>query len=147
MNERLEQRFADYAAHHTHPLNKLTHAFGIPMIALALYGLGSKVTLTAVSGRFDINAGTLLMLALLVIHLGWHRGLALAVLLLSIPLYAIGSSLGIWTLVGILAAGIALQYVGHYLFEKRAPAFHDNLIHALIAPLWMTSLLFPTRGS
>jgi uncharacterized membrane protein YGL010W len=141
----LEEHFAEYAAHHRSPLNKLTHAVGIPLIGLSLLGMASELTFGTLSGHMEINLGTLLILVLVAIYMQWHRGLALLVLLLSFPLYAIGSSLGFWRCLALLAAGVALQYVGHFVFERRKPAFHDNLVHTLIGPLWMTSLLLPRK--
>lgn len=141
----LEEHFAEYAAHHRHPLNKLTHAVGIPLIATGLFGMGAKLTLVTVSGHVSVNVATLLIAFLVVVYMLWHRGLALAVLLLAIPLYAIGGALSWPACLGVLACGVGLQYLGHFAFERRKPAFHDNLMHTLIGPLWMTSLLFPLR--
>lgn len=35
-NKPMEQWIADYAESHQHPMNRLTHTFGIPMIAISL---------------------------------------------------------------------------------------------------------------
>ena len=142
----LEENFADYAEHHRHPWNKATHSFGIPLIAMALLGLGSRITLITLSGRVSIDLGLLLIVVVVGLYLRWHVGLALGMLALSLLLYAIGSVLGIVTLIVLLVVGLALQYIGHIVFEGRKPAFHENAVHMLIGPLWMAARLFRALG-
>ncbi len=70
---------ADYARYHTHPMNRLTHAFGIPLIMLSVVG-------------WTQPAGALVPWAALVLPLYfvWSVPLALgmAAVLLGIPLYS-----------------------------------------------------------
>jgi uncharacterized membrane protein YGL010W len=33
--------------------------------------------------------------------------------------------------------GWILQYLGHYVYEKKSPAFYRNLVHLLVGPLWI----------
>jgi uncharacterized membrane protein YGL010W len=63
-----------------------------------------------------------------------------------IPLYLLGVITPLPWLFVVLAVGLGLQYLGHYAFEGRSPAFHKNLMHTLIGPLWMVALLFHTLG-
>ncbi len=141
----LDKLFSDYGAHHTHPLNKATHFVGIPLIAACLLGLGSKVRLLEVAG-LSLDLGIVLAAALVTVYLGWHVGLALGIGALLALLYLIGRWLPAAWLWGTLAVGVALQYVGHYLFERRAPAFHRNLMHTLVGPLWVAACLFRRLG-
>ncbi len=141
----LKELFSDYQAHHTHPLNKATHFVGIPVIATCLLGLGSKVHLFEAAG-LSVDLGMLLAVGLVAVYLAWHVGLALGIGALLALLYLIGRWLPAAWLWGALAVGVALQYVGHYLFERRAPAFHRNLMHTLVGPLWVAACLFRRLG-
>ena len=38
---------------------------------------------------------------------------------------------------GLFVFGWVLQFVGHYVYEKRSPAFMKNLTHLLVGPLWI----------
>ena len=142
----IETHFADYASHHRNALNKATHSVGIPMIVLALIGLASRVSLFAIDNLLAVNLGLLLVLALVAIYMTWHVGLGLGTALLCVPLYLVALRIPIPWLWVSLAVGVALQYVGHLVFEKRNPAFHKNAVHMLVGPLWIAALLFRSLG-
>jgi len=142
----LERHFADYAAHHTTALNKATHTLGIPMIAAALLGLASRIELYALPGGPRLDLGITLAAVMVTVYLAWHVGLAVGVAVLLVPLYVVGTAIpDRWAWV-VLAVGVGLQYLGHMVFEGRSPAFHRNLIHTLIGPLWMAASLFEALG-
>ena len=143
---RLDRHFADYAAHHQNGWNKATHTLGIPMIVLALFGLASRVVLLPLSESMTLDLGLILGLILIGIYLAWHPLLAIVTALICIPLYLGGSMLPTGWLLGILAVGVGLQYLGHLAFEGKNPAFHRNLIHTLVGPLWMVALLASALG-
>ncbi|RMH16068.1 MAG: DUF962 domain-containing protein [Acidobacteria bacterium] len=144
---RLERHFADYADHHRDRRNKLTHFVGIPVIALALFGLAARVVVATLPGGATLDLGVLLASVLVLVYLlWWHAGLAAGIALLFLPLYLAGRALPVLWLWPLLAAGVALQYAGHYLFERRAPAFHQNLTHTLVGPLWVAANLLRALG-
>ena len=43
------------------------------------------------------------------------------------PMVALGLFVGAWV----------LQFIGHYVYEHRSPAFFRNLTHLLVGPLWV----------
>lgn len=142
----LKAHFADYAAHHRAPLTKATHAVGIPLIALCLLGLGSKVTLFSLPGGPSLDLGIVLAAALVATYLTWHVGLAVGTAVLLVPLYLAGRAMPLpWLFVG-LVLGVGLQYLGHYAFEHNSPAFHRNAMHTLVGPLWMVAELYRSLG-
>ncbi len=142
----LPRLFADYADHHRHPGNKATHFLGIPVIAAALLGLGSKVPLLQLTPAVALDLGHAIVLGLTLSYLTWHRGLALGVGALLGLLYLGARPWPTPTLWIALAVGVGLQYLGHFAFEHRAPAFHRNLIHTLVGPLWVAASLFRRLG-
>ncbi len=143
---RLDQLFGDYAAHHRDARNKATHYLGIPTIAFALLGLAWKVTAPGAPAAGWLNLGLAVAVALTVAYLRWHPGLAVGTGVLLAALGLAGSQLPSVWLWPLLAAGVALQYVGHYLFEGHAPAFHRNLVHTMVGPLWVAARLFRALG-
>lgn len=142
----LERHFADYADHHRTRLNKLTHFVGIPTIALALLGLGSKLVLWRFAAGPTLDLGVALAAVLTAVYLRWHPALAIATAVLLAPLYLAGSRLPAAWLWAVLALGVGLQYLGHYVFEGRAPAFHRNAVHTLVGPLWVVASLLRALG-
>ena len=136
MAPELSRLFEDYGSYHKHPANKLCHYVGIPMIVFTLVGLlwklspavAAAVALAAVlydlrlSVRLTVPfAGFVLLSAVLA------RGLPAAFL---------------WA--GFLL-GWVLQFVGHFLYEKKAPAFFENLRQLLVGPLWIIGTLVERR--
>ena len=39
--------------------------------------------------------------------------------------------------VALFVLGWVLQFVGHYVYEKKSPAFFRNVTHLLVGPLWI----------
>lgn len=40
---------------------------------------------------------------------------------------------------GLFVGGWALQYVGHYVFEKNTPAFYGDPYYLLVGPVWVAA--------
>ncbi|KAK4934715.1 hypothetical protein LTR10_024088 [Elasticomyces elasticus] len=99
----------------------------------------------------DLNAGTILCLCYCALYVLLEpvAGMALSVLLLAGTAYGKyltvthGMAANFWAIAGFLAGWI-VQFLGHGMFEGRAPALLDNIFQAFfLAPLfvWM-ELLF-----
>ncbi len=79
-------------------------------------------------------------------------GSAIAVLaaLLLLAAYAIASQVSVPAVYMIAATlaviGWAFQIVGHAVFERRRPAFLDNLTHMLIGPMFVVAKAFTRFG-
>jgi uncharacterized membrane protein YGL010W len=140
--ERLSALFSDYERYHRHPTNKLCHYLGIPVIVLTIVGLLARVPLVRVGGMSVSLAVPVALLAL-----GYDLRLS-SRLTLAFGAFVLGSFLlapAIPTVVlwAGFAAGWVLQLVGHYVYEKKSPAFFANLQQLLIGPLW----ILETRGA
>ena len=142
----LDDRFNDYEAYHRTGANKISHAIGIPVIALALLGLGSKIPLLSLPGGLRLDLAIVLAALLVLVYLRMHPGLAIGIGLSFVPLYLLASLLPAVFLWPILAFGVGVQYVGHLVFEHNQPAFHNNAIHMLIGPLWVAAWLSHSVG-
>jgi uncharacterized membrane protein YGL010W len=40
---------------------------------------------------------------------------------------------------GLFVGGWALQYIGHYVFEKNDPAFYSDPYYLLVGPVWVAA--------
>lgn len=129
---------ADYAQYHTHPLNRLCHAAGIPLIMLCVV-------------RWTQSGGSLFPWAALVLPLYavWDSGLAFLMALTILGMAALAPHLGAPLVFGLFVLGWLFQFIGHGVFEKRSPAFMTNLVHLLVGPMWIlgefSGPLFPRR--
>lgn len=116
----------DYARYHTHPLNRLTHIFGIPMIMFWV------VRLTQV-GTFPIP----LAAGFLILYAFWDLDLAIVMGALMLAMALAAPFVGHPAMWAIFIAGWILQFAGHTFFEKKSPAFAKNFIHILVGPMWI----------
>jgi uncharacterized membrane protein YGL010W len=136
MTPRLESYFADYSEHHVTPGNKLCHMIGIPLIVLSSYGLLAAVTLANVGG-FQVTLAEVLLVVVTFYYLTLDGGLALMMLAASVLLLALGRQLALPWALAMFVFGWVLQFIGHYVYEKRSPAFYRNFTHLLVGPLWI----------
>jgi uncharacterized membrane protein YGL010W len=142
MSERLDALFEDYGRFHTQPGNKVCHYIGIPLIVFSSLGLLAEVTVaTAGASRFDLAA---IVAGLLVgYYFTVSPRLALGMAVAFGLLYLGAREVSIPVHLGLFGFGWVLQFVGHYAFEKRSPAFFKNLLHLLVGPLWVLARLSP----
>jgi uncharacterized membrane protein YGL010W len=136
MSPTLRTHFADYASHHQTAGNRLCHSIGIPLIVFSLVALLSQVGLAAVGGS-TITLAHVVIVAATLYYLTLDPLLAGGMLAYSLASLFVGRSLP-WTVsLGLFVFGWILQFVGHYVYEKRSPAFLKNLTHLLVGPLWI----------
>lgn len=129
--------FADYASYHQTPGNKFFHRLGIPLIMLTLIGMLAR------AGVGHLNAAVALMAFATVIYFMLEWRLAMAMLLVSVAFYAAGLAIPFWWNVALFVLGWIFQFVGHSVYEHKAPAFLKNFLHLLIGPMWILNDLLP----
>lgn len=137
-----------YAASHIHTITKVMHSIAVPMIFFSLMIFFGFIHIV-VPNLFSLKLTTLLTLLLLgyYFRLDWRLALA------AIPVFATFElAAGIISSAGptkgrleicflLLLLGLILQMVGHS-YEKKRPAFVDNLSQLYIAPLFMIAECF-----
>lgn len=140
-----------YAEYHRDRRNILTHFVGVPMI---VFGLGVLLS------KPGFMVGTLMLSPAWVVFglvalwyvtrgqllLGVAVCAATALLLLMahrLPGGGLGPWLG-WGL-GFFVAGWVAQFVGHY-YEGRKPAFADDLVGLLVAPMFVVMEMLAVLG-
>jgi uncharacterized membrane protein YGL010W len=115
----------DYAQYHRNSINKLCHAFGIPLIVFCVV-------------RWTQLPGSTLSLAVLAlpVYFAWSPGLAAAMTAILLAMSAAAAVCPAWIFLPLFIIGWILQLVGHR-FEGRSPAFTENALHLLVGPFWI----------
>ena len=136
MSPVLQGHFSDYSSFHRTPGNKACHYVGIPLIVLSLLALLSRVPLFELGG-FTVTAAEVLLVLSTAYYLTLDLALAAMMLLASVVFAAVGRLLPVPAAVALFVLGWVFQFVGHYVYEKKSPAFFRNLAHLLVGPLWI----------
>jgi uncharacterized membrane protein YGL010W len=138
----IESMFADYAEHHRTPGNKAFHRLGIPMIMFSLLGLLARAGLDGAS-PVPLDLGVALIAAAGIFYLVLEWRLAIPMIVVSTLFYLGARPLPLALLWVLFVAGWIFQFIGHSVYEKRQPAFFNNLVHLLVGPLWILNDVVP----
>ncbi|MHC6186506.1 Mpo1 family 2-hydroxy fatty acid dioxygenase [Acinetobacter sp. X9] len=137
----LEQELSKYAAYHLNHKNILTHFIGIPLIVFSILCLTARAGVDI--GSFKLTLAIVLIAASTIYYFILDKVFGLLMLVLLAAVYPLASqiaqlSLGEWLAasIGFFVVGWAFQFVGHY-FEKKKPAFVDDVIGLAIGPLFV----------
>ncbi len=136
MSPALRSYFADYAAFHATAGNQACHYFAVPLIVLSVFAMLAQLPLASVAG-FTITAAELTLVAATLYYLKLDARLGALMFVASVLLVAGGRQIPFLAAVALFVFGWAIQYVGHYVYEKKSPAFYRNLVHLLVGPLWV----------
>ncbi|AZP29650.1 MULTISPECIES: DUF962 domain-containing protein [Acinetobacter] len=137
----LEQELSKYAAYHLNHKNILTHFIGIPLIVFSILCLTARAGVDI--GSFKLTLAIVLIAMSSIYYLFLDKVFGLLMLIILAAVYPLASqiaqlSLGEWLAVsiGFFVVGWVFQFVGHY-FEKKKPAFVDDVIGLAIGPLFV----------
>jgi len=136
MSKALQAQFADYATFHGTPGNKACHYVAVPLIVLTLLALLAQVELATVGG-FTVTLAEVVIALATAYYLTLDVALALLMLAASVLFAWAGRFIPPLVALGLFAAAWGLQFIGHYVYEHRSPAFFRNLTHLLVGPLWV----------
>lgn len=129
----IDAYFKDYEAYHRTSANKITHLYGISLIIISLFGL---------LHRWHPAAAIVLFVVGNAFYLKLDLRLGLSMVVSTAVFYAIGTLLNNEVLWAFFILGWVLQGVGHYVFEKKSPAFTKNLVHILVGPAYLQNYYF-----
>ncbi len=137
----LDEQLAVYASYHRNRWNRLTHYIGVPLLTFAL--LIPLGWLRLPLAGIEITGAMVFAIAVLAWYVLLDAGLAATMVVLIAPvLYAadrvaqLPLATGLWVFGVAFVVGWAFQLVGHAV-EGRRPALVDNLLQALVAPLFI----------
>jgi uncharacterized membrane protein YGL010W len=146
------RQLAFYAHYHRDPRNCATHYLGMPMLFVAailpLHALRFPL------GSFQLPLTMALVAPAVVGWMALDLGVGMTLLLMLCPLFAAaelianaGGPLVMWSAaIALFLVGWLLQLVGHTVFERRRPAFVDDLSQALIGPMFVVSKMLVKLG-
>lgn len=145
-------QLAFYARYHRDSRNCVTHYLGIPMLFLAV--ILPLQALPVHVGVFEFPLAIVLTLPAIVVWIVLDVGVGAALLLLMCPLFAFaelivaaGSPMLMWSgAVTLFIIGWSLQFLGHAVFERRRPAFMDDLSQTLIGPMFVVAKMLVWLG-
>ena len=135
MAEPLDRLWNDYAEHHRAEGNRWCHTIGIPLIVGGLLSLLSFPVARA--GPLPVEAALLLIVAAGAVYLWLDARLGAAMVLTCLALYLLVRLLPAAAAWAMFIVGWIIQFIGHGVYEKRSPAFLQNLAHLLVGPLWV----------
>ena len=152
MSTILQRQLADYVEYHRDPKNCALHVVGIIVLFLgAVLPLSLwPVTVFGVPTNVAVimAAPVLIYWILLDVTLGLAIAGAAALLLFAaaaISSHATVTVVWIITIV-LIVFGVAMQIIGHQVFEGRQPALVDNPTHLLLGPVFVMAKLFIALG-
>ncbi|WP_296278145.1 DUF962 domain-containing protein [uncultured Acinetobacter sp.] len=138
---KLEQLLSQYAAYHLDHKNVITHFIGIPLIVFSIMCLTARAGI--VVAGFEVTLALVLIVASVIYYLSLDKifgGLMLIIFVIAYPFaYKIAQmDMGTWLVlsIGIFVVGWVFQFVGHF-YEKKKPAFVDDLVGLAIGPLFV----------
>lgn len=140
----IAEQLAFYAAYHRNRWNVATHFVGIPAIITGL--LVPMGWVRADLSGIPVSGALVFVVAVAVYYLLLDLRLALAISLFIVPAFYAADTISrmswlqstVWFLI-LFVGGWIFQLIGHSVFEKRKPAFVDNLIQLLIGPLFLVA--------
>ncbi|EMC93232.1 hypothetical protein BAUCODRAFT_233654 [Baudoinia panamericana UAMH 10762] len=146
----LEKQLQFYGAYHHDPVNVGIHVTCVPMILITAFLFGTNTPALPFPSWLTVpdlppNLGTIACLVYTTLYILMEpvAGGLLAPLLLGATAYAnhLTSTYGMkanYIAIGVHVFSWIAQFVGHGIFEGRAPALLDNLVQALfLAPFFV----------
>ena len=138
---KLERLLSQYAAYHLNHKNILTHFIGIPFIVFSILCLTARVGF--IGGGIELTLALGLIVVTSIYYLVLDRIFAFIMLVILLAMYPLALKIAHldWMLwlslsIGIFVVGWLFQFVGHF-YEKKKPAFTDDIIGLAIGPLFV----------
>lgn len=138
---KLERLLSQYAAYHLNHKNILTHFIGIPLIVFSILCLTARVGF--IGGGIELTLALGLIVVTSIYYLSLDRIFAFIMLIILLAMYPLALKIAHldWMLwlsfsIGIFVVGWLFQFVGHF-YEKKKPAFTDDIIGLAIGPLFV----------
>lgn len=138
---KLEQLLSQYAAYHLDHKNVITHFIGIPLIVFSIICLTARAGI--VVAGFDVTLALVLIVASVIYYLSLDKIFGILMLIIFAIAYPFAykiaqMDMATWLMlsIGIFVVGWVFQFIGHF-YEKKKPAFVDDLVGLAIGPLFV----------
>lgn len=140
MHPKLKAYFTEYEVSHRSRGNHACHFIGIPLIIMGAFGLLNRVSFFTLPTGAELTLGLVAYMVLNYFYVIGHRWLGLAMAITTGVLFIVGALLPWQANVAALVVGWALQFIGHFVFEKARPSFFKNFIHVFVGPIYMQKM-------
>ena len=141
MHPRTLDWFTAYADSHRHPTNRLTHKVAIPAIVFHVVAMLAWIPLGVTVGGLPVTGawvGWVVTSVFWTLHLP-RSGALLSLAVLPAALW--GGLVDKPIVIAIAVVAWLVQLAGHVIWEKNSPAFLQNLLQALVGPLFFVAVL------
>lgn len=136
--------FKEYEESHRNSWNKHCHTLGLPLVMFSVLGLLSHVvvwaplpTANVPTPLFQFDFGFLLFLVGAIFSIKMDFKLSIPYLMMAYLMYLLSRQVPLLPLVILQGLGWGFQFLGHYKFEKKSPAFFKSLEHLFVGPMWL----------
>ncbi|CAK81285.1 unnamed protein product (macronuclear) [Paramecium tetraurelia] len=137
--------YSSYGSYHSNIVNKAIHLVCIPLILLSAVQITNHYSFTIDTGCCQLNFGLIMLfvLALVYMTVDLVSGILASSFYIAVTLFLnqrfANSDEAQWSNHLFLATTFQvacwiLQFIGHGVFEKRAPALLDNILQIFVAP-------------
>lgn len=147
----ITRELAIYNDIHRHPVNRMIHAIGIPIIMFSVAGLAGFAGVGGSKWQgYVINGGSLLALisGYIIGRYSIRSGIALTLFSFALSFAAhwmllrFGASTALAIFVGCFVVGWAIQFAGHAV-EGAGPAFGARPLNLLLGPVAVLNEILP----
>ncbi|EPG76135.1 PF06127 family protein [Leptospira fainei serovar Hurstbridge str. BUT 6] len=146
----VESWFGEYGESHQNKTNKAIHWICVPAIYFSVLGMiwaiPNPTFFTNISPH--LNFATLTIAFVILFYLRLSLTLALGMLVVSLPMYAIileleaTAPIPVWQIsLGIFAIAWVFQFIGHKI-EGKKPSFLKDMQFLLIGPIWLLGFIY-----
>ncbi len=150
MSPRLERLFVEYEAVHRDPVNVAIHKVAVPAILFHILAMLEWVSLPIRVAGVPLGLGVVAAAGVGAWYLFVCPRYAAVLLPFAMGCAVLGRMMPRPVVVGVAVAAWSAQFVGHARFERRAPAFSDNLVQLLVGPAYVVALMmgdWPRAGA
>ncbi|CAD8145048.1 unnamed protein product [Paramecium octaurelia] len=137
--------YSSYGSYHNNLVNKAIHLVCIPLILLSAVQIMNHYTFTIDTGCCKLNIGLIMLFVLALVYMAvdFLSGILASSFYISVTLllnqHFANADEAQWSHHLCVATTFQvtcwiLQFIGHGVFEKRAPALLDNILQIFVAP-------------
>jgi len=148
----LSQWLSEYGESHKNETNKTIHWICVPTIFFSIVGLLYSIKLTFAGVGFELNVGTLGIIAVIAYYFSLSKTLWVGMLLFGVVClllcYLIEHShiAPLWVVsIALFVAAWLAQFYGHKI-EGKKPSFLKDVQFLMIGPAWLMSFIYRKLG-
>lgn len=140
MKPTLEKLFREYHEYHRDPVNVAIHKVAVPAILFHVVAMLDWVGLGATLLGQPVTLGVVLIVLAGAWYLAVSPRYALFIVPFAVGCLWLGREVPRSAVIVVAVVAWVLQLIGHARFERRAPAFKDNLLQLLVGPAYVVAL-------